>query len=235
MTCWAVNRRFNLRAAADGAIMSEPQSNPASRQSSHERASHEIGPSHGERTASHDRANALGPVRFSLRSLLVLVTACACLFATMSTLGAKWSLGLLFFLCLIAGHVLGNSLGVRLRDGAPRDTPGQADRQQPAPEGPIAVGPPARLAQHTRLHRITLIMFVGGALIGGALGGRFSGALYPEAGWPALALGVISSAVLGGFVGFVISSFLSVLRQAWREALHAAETTTPAHVRRDPP
>ena len=38
----------------------------------------------------------------------------------MAALGSSWSIIILLFGCLVAGHVIGNSLGTRLRNGAPR-------------------------------------------------------------------------------------------------------------------
>ncbi len=59
---------------------------------------------------------ALRPPRFTLRTLWIVITALCCLFAVMASLSALWSAMLLLFLCLIAAHVLGNSLGTKLRD-----------------------------------------------------------------------------------------------------------------------
>jgi hypothetical protein len=167
-----------------------------------------------------DRPNALGPPRFTLRTMLLAMTALGCLFGVMTALGSLWSIAILFFGCLVAGHVIGNSVGTRLRDGAPRQ-----ERFSSAPFGervgaayssaPLGSG----LSRRGRLSRTTLVMTFCGASAGAFLGGTGLAAIYPEAGAPAVALGVVSSAVLGGFVGFLTSSFLSVTLKAWREAL----------------
>jgi len=78
---------------------------------------------------------------------------------------------------------------------------------------------PQRLTERARLHRITLVITLGGAIVGSFLGGTTSVAVYPDAGPAAISLGAISAAVLGAFAGFAVSSFASVAHQALREAL----------------
>jgi hypothetical protein len=46
-----------------------------------------------------------------------------------------------------------------------------------------------------------------------------SATVYPEAGPSAVLLGVLSAAVLGTLIGFIVSSFFLVVRDAWCEAL----------------
>ena len=179
-----------------------------------------------------DRPNALGPPRFTLRTMLLAVTALGCLFGVMTALGSLWSIAILFFGCLVAGHVIGNSVGTRLRDGAPRH-----ERFTPAPFGErvgaaySSTAQGSGLSRRGRLSRITLVMTFGGAVAGAFLGTGLA-AIYPEAGAPAVALGVVSSAVLGGFVGFLASSFLSVTLKAWREALAQSDPVTRGNVER---
>ena len=171
-----------------------------------------------------DRRDALGPPRFTLRTLLLVVTALGCLFGVMAALGSSWSILILLFGCLVAGHVIGNSLGTRLRDGAPRYEKlarASFDARIAAQHAPATQG--GGLSRRVRLSRITLVMTFGGASAGAFLGGTGLAAIYTEAGAAAVALGVVSSAVLGGFVGFLTSSFLSVTLKAWREALAQAD------------
>jgi hypothetical protein len=166
------------------------------------------------------QGSEFGPPRFSLRTLLLTMTAVGCLFGLMSAVGATWSLLLLFFLCLVLAHVVGNSLGTKLRDRAGRRVEiDDLNRAEAGALRPLEIAMPGRLTQHTRLSRITPIMSIGGALIGGTLGGTRFSEMYPDSGLAAVALGVISSAVLGSFAGFATSSFLSVARQALGEAL----------------
>jgi hypothetical protein len=56
--------------------------------------------------------------QFCLRTLMLSVTLCGVLFATMSALGGLWSVMLILFLSLAAAHVFGNALGTKLRDAS---------------------------------------------------------------------------------------------------------------------
>jgi hypothetical protein len=183
-----------------------------------------------------DNPRAVGPPRFTLRTMLLAVTALGCLFGMMSALGTVWSMVILLFGCLVAGHVLGNSLGTRLRDGAPkRSGVSQALRDARFAVTHRSGVEGSGLSQRTRLSRVTLVMSFGGATAGAFLGGTGLAAIYPDAGAPAVALGVVSSAVLGGFMGFLTSSFLSVTLKAWREALAQSDPVARGAVERRAP
>jgi hypothetical protein len=178
-----------------------------------------------------DLPDALGPPRFTLRTMLLAVTALGCLFGVMSALGNMWSIAILLFGCLVAGHVIGNSLGTRLRDGAPRQSnrdPSDARFARLPPSFADGGG----LSRPSRLSRITLVMTFSGAVAGAFLGGTALAAIYLDAGVPAVALGVASSAVLGGFAGFLASSFFSVTLKAWREALTQSDSVARGAVER---
>jgi predicted lipid-binding transport protein (Tim44 family) len=171
---------------------------------------------------------ALRPPRFTLRTLWIVMTALCCLFAVMASLGALWSAMLLLFLCLIAAHVVGNSLGTKLRDHTNQQIRfARAARPQRVAEAVASgVTAPEQLTRRAKLNRITLLMAIGGALVGAEFGGLGLAALYPRASIAAVTLGVISSAVLGAFAGFLASSFLSVVRQALAEAHRGAAAAT---------
>jgi hypothetical protein len=123
-------------------------------------------------------------------------------------------------------------VGTRLRDRASRLVAPPKKGGHSGADSPceLAIAGPLRLTQRTRLSRITLIMSVGGALVGGALGGTRFNEVYPDSGLAAVALGVISSAVLGAFACFTASSFLSVGLQALGEA---TADCNPAFSRRE--
>jgi hypothetical protein len=138
----------------------------------------------------------------------------------MSAAGLLWSTVLLLFLSLVLGHVLGNSLGTRLRDQASRQV--AHDRASRTREPPdvirLNVDAPRQLTGRARLNRMTLVMSAAGAVVGAQIGGVGVAAIYPQAPIGAALLGVVSSAVLGGFAGFLATSFLWVVRQALAEA-----------------
>jgi hypothetical protein len=169
----------------------------------------------------------LRPPRFSLRALLLCMAALGCLFAIMSAVGLVWSAVILLFLSLVAAHVLGNSFGTRLRDQASREIALKRAAQPREPPDVIRlnVDAPRQLTERARLNRVTLVTSAGGALVGAEFGGAGLAAIYPQAPLGAVVLGVVSSAVLGGFAGFLASSFLSVVRQALAEA-HRGSTPT---------
>jgi hypothetical protein len=152
----------------------------------------------------------------------------------MTAVGGTWSIAILLFVCLVAGHVIGNSLGTRLRDGAPRHEKilhVPFESQTSAQHFSDSQG--SGLSRRSRLSRVTAVMTFGGASAG-AFCGTGLAAIYPEAGAPAVALGVVSSAVLGGFVGFLSSSFLSVMLTAWREALAQSDPVARRAVEQRP-
>jgi hypothetical protein len=167
---------------------------------------------------------ALRPPRFSLRTLLLVMSGLCCLFAAMAALGLLWSAVLLLFLSLVAAHVIGNSLGTRLRDHASRQIAADRIARPRLPLQAIRpnVAAPEQLTGRAKLNRITLILTVGGALVGAELGGAGLAVVHPQASAAAVGLGVVSSAVLAGFAGFLASSFLWVVRQALAEAHRGA-------------
>jgi hypothetical protein len=185
----------------------------------------------------HDGAHpaALGPPRFSLRALLAVVTALCCLFAVMAAVGLLWSAALALLLVLVLAHALGNSLGTKLRDQASRRIEVEHDaRRRSVGRVAIEVVAPRQLTARAGLNRITLIMAVGGALVGGEVGGLGAMSLYPDAPLAAVGLGVVSAGVLGALAGFMASSFLSVVRQSLAEAHRGANPAAPSRAPRRP-
>jgi hypothetical protein len=169
--------------------------------------------------------------QFSLRTLLIGTSLVALLLALMMAIGTGWSLAILFLVVLVTGHVLGNSLGTRLRDGGlGRATRPVAARQ----DGSFArtsagmLPSPTRLRERTRLHWIVFVFTLMGACAGGYLGGTSLASTYPEATSAAHALAYASSGVLGGFAVFVSCAFLSVVKQALREANAGSDAGTMA-------
>jgi hypothetical protein len=172
----------------------------------------------------------LKPPQFTLRALLVAMTAVAGLLAVMTAVGLLWSLAIVLVAALVSAHVVGNALGTRLRDKS-SELMARGPGVAPAVARPRPLASPKRLTEPARLHWINLVITVAGALAGGYFGGSALAAGYPEATTAAVVLGVVSSGVLGGFLGFAASSFLSVMQQALSEA-HAASDKHPRGARR---
>jgi hypothetical protein len=163
-------------------------------------------------------STALGPPRFTLRTLMLAMVGVSCLMAVGTAVGTASSLMLLFF----------NSVGTKLRDRASISivSDGQLDEAERMQARALKLPrnlAPGRLGQHKRLSRVAPAMACGGAVLGAFAGGTGSALIYPEAGAAPVALGVCSAAVLGGLGGFLVSSFVTVILSAWREALKASE------------
>ncbi len=192
---------------------------------------------HDEPSHPADRDTTLRPPRFSLRTLFLGITAISLVLAVMVSVGVVGTLGLLLFLLLIAAHVAGNSLGTRLRDGgdAPLDTrPSRAIVAQTMRNAPH-IPPPQRLCEHKSLPRSLFGLALLGALVTGYLGGRTLSHTYPDAPRSAIIVAHLSSAVLGAFAVFILTSFLAVARQAFCEAHAESENQAPAETHPDAP
>jgi len=122
---------------------------------------------------------------------------------------------------LIACHVVGNSLGTRLRDQVSdhlREHPA-AGRTRPSPAD-IPRAPATRLGRKTRVVGWPLLVVsTAGGVTAAVIGGReFAAAAWREIPLREWLLACGSFAVLGGFLAFMAASFLGVLLQALVEA-----------------
>ena len=169
-----------------------------------------------------DRRPALPPPRFSLSALFVGTAVLGVLFAGIHYFGIFWVVIVILFVLCVVAHVMGNSLGTKLRQFG--DTPLEADGT-PASVQPIAKPRPADFAPVTRLRqrrplgRRILFITGCGAIVGALLG--FSGIAWLTDGpadWPVYALGACGSAVLGAIWTFAAASFIQV---TFGEFLHA--------------
>src|SRR5262249_26613940 len=147
-----------------------------------------------------------------------------CLFAVLCQLDQLTIAVLAVGLLLVCGHVLGNSLGTRLRDETTRQLQ-EGRAVGPEPTLPPVMLAPGRLAVGRRPPRGVLHATLGGSILGATVGGTGLARTYPDAPASAIVLAVVSSAILGGFAGFGASSFASVMRQALAEAW---QTRNPA-------
>lgn len=167
---------------------------------------------------------ALRPPQFSLRTLLLLVTAFAILFALVNVLPPMVIAGLVFLLLSIFAHVAGNAIGTRLREIGSR--PGE--RRLGGTEEALAVGenrtprcaPRTELSRRKSLGWPILVVTSTGALAG-AIGGAIWTAWLTGNHITALAvsIGGIACGVLGGFAAFLAFSFAQVGLGALRQAM----------------
>jgi hypothetical protein len=157
--------------------------------------------------------------QFNLRTLFVGVAVISVVFAAASYGGWAGLLAAATLAALISAHVIGNALGMRLRDEvSPQLNPRPASTfRHEGTRRMFTTVSPRRLHERTPLGRIIHVTSAGAALMGGVLGGLalafWTGA--STAGW---IVGTLSSAVLGGFFGFLLACFLEMTIRAWWQA-----------------
>lgn len=176
-----------------------------------------LGETPDEQPADAAQHRLLVAPRFTLRTLLLSVGGLSVLFAVMSMLGTTASVLLIWMLLLVAAHVVANAWGVRAPHAREEI---RADDRAPDPRPlPRLPAPLPRLAGHFGIGKLMIAATCLGAVVGGIAGGYVLGRIYwPQVSIAAILLGTLSAAVLGGFFGFMISSFLQVFAKALSEA-----------------
>jgi hypothetical protein len=160
--------------------------------------------------------------QFTLRTLLFGVALCGVLVAIMDELGPIGSLALAWFLFLGMVHTVANYWGHSLRHQHRRVNPDDGppayavSREQ---SGKVASAPATHLQTNIRLGKRMVAASAAGAMLGGMAGTTaFWLLLRDTAGYTGVLLAAISTAVIGGFLGFLASSFLAVFFEAWNQA-----------------
>jgi membrane protein YqaA with SNARE-associated domain len=147
-------------------------------------------------------------MRLVTYSWLAVVIGVAC--AAIGWLGLAGWMAALVVAASIAGHVAGNALGTRMREATDRDLARTATVQRveyvPSP------APPTRLQRRSSLGRLVVVS----AGVGGASGGLIGAAAL---WW--LAASSLAGAVFGGLLGFLLASFVEIVRTSVREAIAA--------------
>ena len=149
-------------------------------------------------------------------STLMIVMAITCMGLALMKVVSPFLSGLaVLLLLLVFAHVLGNALGTQLRQSSRHAQPLSLDDDIPTPgnvRDTRILAPQTRLSHRSRLGLGTKIMTGIGAVLG-AIGGGWLlwWSMKGETSTPAMGLGVVSCGVLGGFVGFAVSSLLGVL------------------------
>lgn len=174
------------------------------------------------------------PLQFGLRGMFLAMACLSALFATMGIVGPMWSTVLVWFLVLALAHVVANRWGSQGWDfdNSPPAISGPADLAPPlAAPAPPADAPTTQLGEAGKLGWTMSIATVGGGLLGAAAGTGFLVCLgIDRVGYAGVTVGGASAAVVGGFLGFLASSFVSVARGAWQEAVEAASARQPVEV-----
>ena len=176
------------------------------------------GPPPAESQAEGERQAGPPWPQFSLRGMLLAVTALSVALAGMAAVGWRWSPVVAWFLLLVAVHTLANAWGGR---SGRRRIDAEADDERPAaPADPhAACSPSTRLRERIAPGPTMRVATVVGGGAGAALGAFLLWG--PQADWVATVgtgVGIASAGVVGAFVGFLASSFLEAAVRALREA-----------------
>jgi hypothetical protein len=179
--------------------------------------------------ASTARGGSPAPLQFRLRTIFWLMVAAGTLFAVMQLIGAVWSAILVWFLVLVLAHVTANFWGTRIAPGQTQhglEEEGRHERALRDVRGEraasVAVGA-VRLSESARPGWPMFLVTGVGALVGGTLGGVSLFLLSLEqAGYTGVIVGTLSAAVVGGFLGFLTSTFAQIALRAWNEAVCGA-------------
>ncbi len=175
----------------------------------------------------HFRRQGLGPPRFGLRSLMLVVSGFALVLAVQIWAGPLAAATVAFFLLTIAAHMASTWLGHQLRHEAALrlDQEALSKTEESVPEGETFVAQAVSEAdqqyfrQHTGLGwQIVLSTLIGallGALVGLLLMVR---SLPPRASWAAWICGLAAFVTLGALGGFALSSFAVSLYRSWKDA-----------------
>jgi hypothetical protein len=172
------------------------------------------------RLPNDEHTTAAAPFQFGLRAMLLWVAALGALFAVLGKVGPVWQVVIVWFLVLAAVHVLANVWGSRFsRRRAVPDCDDMSAKSSGAPHGPPQFAPVTRLRETARLGRTPRTITIVGVLVGGSLGTLFFAIVsWEHSGYGGVFVAGVSSAVVGGFLGFLSSSFLQTALQALREA-----------------
>ncbi len=169
-----------------------------------------------------DRRPALEPPRFRLRTLLALVAVCCLLLAIITSLNPYGMFAAIMLVLTVLAHILGATLGHKLRDYGSR--PPQGEEQRPAAERyrhvePAEFAPTTRLSGRRGPGRLILIMSITWAVLGAAGGAILLVVVNGErSSIVNIASGAAAFGVLGAIWGFALASFLQELLGALWEA-----------------
>jgi hypothetical protein len=154
--------------------------------------------------------------QFGLRALLAAMAAIALVFALMKALGGVWGAAAGWFAILIAAHIAANAWGSKRMGQRHRSRrPSHVARQPPVPVS----APVLPLSGKGSVGRVMTFVTVACALTGGIVGSY----LLLAANWNTLGLGGMlvgwfSTSVIGGFLGFLTSSFVTISARAIGQA-----------------
>ncbi len=171
-------------------------------------------------------------LRFGLRQLFWFVAVICVLLAGIAAGGAKAGVALLMAALIVVLHVASTFIGGRLREQADRRVAretGQefAEHVHRRVTGGVDPGPRIELAPSSPWHHRGAtplpwqrLVVIGGVVIGGIGGAVFLAlTIGHRTSAGGIVVGAMSLAVLGGWIGFLGSSFYGIFRHGLRDAL----------------
>lgn len=162
-------------------------------------------------------------LRYSLRQLFWFVAVLSVTLAVLVALRGPSSaqLAMLLACLVVAIHLFSTALGTRLRNHSDELyvwRSFQPTDNMLANQGLAAATSPSLLHCRGGKHGGVPLWTALGVVVGGVLGAIALAATVSERATVSIAVGAISTAVLGGWFAFLGASFWSVLRQSWRDA-----------------
>jgi hypothetical protein len=166
--------------------------------------------------------------RFGLRHLFWFVTGVSVLLAATASFpeGSYGSLALLLAIAVVALHLMSTAVGSHLRAEADKHTAVFLPTDVSA-----ALASKAAEASHSplRTHGLAVrwlpLLVAAGAVVGGCIGAVLLeltiGSRTTSLG---VAVGALSTAVLGAWCAFIGSNFSAILRRGWRDAVADPKT-----------
>lgn len=163
----------------------------------------------------------LEPPRFRLRTLLVVVAICCALLAFITTLDPYGMFAAIMLVLTVVAHVVGASLGHRLREAGSRPAAGEntAASERFRPVEPQQFAPATRLSHRRRPGRLILAMTITLAILGAIGGAALLVLLNGErATLVNVGFGAAAFSVLGAMGGFALAAFAQEVLAALFEA-----------------
>ena len=134
--------------------------------------------------------------------------------------GPLGAAALLMLVLLVIAHIAGASIGTRLRQiGDACDSQKAPDRPRRRTVAQHEFAPETQLCRRTCVSRTMISFTIAGAVLLGCVGsGTLFWLTWGQVNVPTAIVAIGSSSFLGGFVGFIGSSFLQTAGAAWWQA-----------------
>jgi hypothetical protein len=161
-------------------------------------------------------------MRLATYSWFAVVLALVC--AAIGWLGLAGWMAVAVVAASVAMHVAGNAIGTRLRDATDADL--ARLRGVRRAEADLPRSRPSHLERRSSLGRLVPVSAAIGGVCGGAAGVACLITMTASSMAGAV-LGGLSSAVIGGLLGFLGASFVEIVRTSLREALAAERPPAP--------